>query len=560
MKSRYFRGSPSGVRENRPGLPAVKPPWRPTPQNDVCRMALTTLDLAGLKIPTNGAMTTEGNAKVKWLRGVLDALPDPILVLSKDRRCEFANTAFFSFFPVGRQAESGDPNVSVDRFWQDLGTADLRKEELRCQWILNSKDSYSVKLALYPLEDGFTLVRVMAGSSSNDAMSVFHAQRLETLGMLAGGVAHDFNNVLTGILGHLAFLKTILPTSGPHLDSLKAIHEGARKATALSQQILNFSKLDTTEESVEVDFGDLVARMVGLLRGSISPLCRLEFIAPESRMVLLGSEGRLAQVIVNLAVNARDALGEEGDIKIDIGSCGDLKRLEGLFGTKELACSCYSVLRVQDNGQGMPQEVMDRMFEPYFTTKRGKGTGLGLSTVAAIVRELGGAIAVQSEVNVGTLIEVFFPLVQAPADARAEETGVGEIPKGKEKILIVDDEYSVRNVLALSLQHLGYAVEVAASGVEALELYEQAATPFELVILDMLMPQLPGEKVFMRLKELDAKVRVLLISGFASQEAVRSVLDSGGLGFIQKPFTIEDLAKTVRECFDRGAPSKSVVF
>lgn len=482
---------------------------------------------------------------------VFDALPEPLLVLSSGREALFANAAFFRFFPVAHGDKPGSLATPVEQFWPTIREVNLNLEELRCQWELEGKGTYSVRLGLMPLAHGEILVRVLAGSSSAETASVFHAQRLETLGLLASGVAHDFNNVLTGILGHLAFLKGTLPRSGPHLDSLRSIEEGARKAAGLSQQILNFSKLDTTEESSEVDLGDLVARMVGLLRGSISPLCRLEYQSPSERLVLIGNEGRLAQVIVNLAVNASDAVAENGEIKIDLITCDERERLERIFRTTELPCASYIVLRVEDNGHGMPSEVMERMFEPYFSTKRGKGTGLGLSTVAAIVRELGGCIDVHSEVNAGTVIEVFLPRVQSssPAHDDSAEAAAIAVPRGTERILIVDDEFSVRNVLMLSLQHLGYDVQVAASGPEALELYEANEKGFDLVILDMLMPQLPGEKVFARLKELDAAVRVLLISGFASQEAVRSVLSSGGLGFIQKPFTIEDLAVRVRKCF-----------
>lgn len=485
------------------------------------------------------------------MQEIFDALPEPLLVLGAQREALCANAAFFRFFPVAQGQAPGSLAYPVEHFWSTIRDVNLTLEELRCQWAFEEKGTYAVRLGLLPLAHGETLVRVLAGSSSAETSSVFHAQRLETLGLLASGVAHDFNNVLTGILGHLAFLKSTLPRTGPHIDSLRSIEEGARKAAGLSQQILNFSKLDTTEESSEVDLGDLVARMVGLLRGSISPLCRLEYQTPTERLMLIGSEGRLAQVIVNLAVNASDAVAENGEIKIELVSCEDRGRLERIFSSTELPCASYIVLRVEDNGHGMPREVMERMFEPYFSTKRGKGTGLGLSTVAAIVRELGGCIEVQSEVNNGTVIEVYLPRIQSsvPAQDEGGAAVVPAVPRGTERILIVDDEFSVRNVLMLSLQHLGYDVQVAASGPEALELYRANERGFDLVILDMLMPQLPGEKVFARLKELDAAVRVLLISGFASQEAVRSVLSSGGLGFIQKPFTIEDLAVRVRKCF-----------
>jgi two-component system cell cycle sensor histidine kinase/response regulator CckA len=403
-------------------------------------------------------------------------------------------------------------------------------------------------LQLHQLDGGEAVFRVVAGGSKNELLTDFRTQRLETLGLLASGVAHDFNNVLTGILGHVTYLK--------------AIEEGARKATSISQQILSFSKIDPAEATCEVDLGDLTARTVSLLRGAISPEFQLQFKAPPKPLCLLGVEGRVAQIIVNLAINARDALASGGHIEIEVRLCDEGARLRRVFGSEELPCAAYVVLGVRDNGHGMSQEVMDRMFEPYFSTKKEKGTGLGLSTVAAIVRQMGGAIEVISEMNVGSEINVYFPMLEdSSREAPKAEAKAAELQRGTERILIIDDEYSVRNVLSLSLQHLGYEVEVAASGTEALELYQRSPGGFDLVLLDMLMPQMSGDKVFFRLKELNQNIRVLLISGFASEDAIQSVLRSGGLGFIQKPFTIDELAKQVRKCFLEagGTPLKKLI-
>ncbi|NMC61614.1 MAG: response regulator, partial [SAR324 cluster bacterium] len=194
------------------------------------------------------------------------------------------------------------------------------------------------------------------------------------------------------------------------------------------------------------------------------------------------------------------------------------------------------------------------IFEPYFSTKKEKGTGLGLATVKSIVSLFGGAIDLQSMENNGTVIKVYLPLLDETmklSTDQASETEASQygLLKGTERVLIVDDEHPVRNVLSISLEHLGYSVEAVASGPEAINLLKGDPKAFDLIILDMLMPQMSGKDVFCQLKELNPDIKVLAISGFTSEESIRYILDHGGKGFIQKPFTIEDLSKKVRACF-----------
>lgn len=486
------------------------------------------------------------------LYAAFDKLNDPLFVLGPDRQCAFANQAFFAFFGL---SPGQGCSVSTEEFWPDVGSADLNRTEMACELRLRRGEVFMVKLLVQPLPEGFHLVQVLAGLSRNESLKSFHAQRLETLGLLASGVAHDFNNVLTGILGHITYLKTILPGKGAHSESLLAIEEGAKRASSLTQQILSFSKLDVAERLVRINLCDLVARTCSLLRRAISPEFKLEHSAPAQSVPVLAVEGKLAQVVVNLVINSRDALKPGGKIEVRVEECRDCSELQRVLGSSELPCASYVILIVRDNGHGMPGEVMERIFEPYFSTKKDKGTGLGLATVASIVRALGGAIEVKSEVNVGTETRVFLPVIEG--DMQEEETvrqaAQHKLETGNENILVIDDEYAVRNVLSLSLQHLGYTVAVACSGSEALEKYGGGQRDIDLVILDMLMPHLSGEQVFFQLKRQNPAVKVLLISGYASEEAVANVLKNGGLDFIQKPFTIEELAKRVRDCLDCGS-------
>ena len=387
---------------------------------------------------------------------------------------------------------------------------------------------------------------------ADNSQQQLHTQKLATLGMLAGGVAHDFNNILAGILGHVTYLKTILPQKGPHVESLNAIEEGGRKASGMTQQILNFSKFEAADKPVHVNMNDLVVRTCSLLRGALSRAYGLEQRLLDPAPYVLASEGGLAQVLVNLVVNSRDALGDSGEIKVELDIEDDPKVLKEVLKCGDLAARRYVRVSVADNGHGMPPEVMARMFEPYYSTKKGKGTGLGLAIVRQVVRSYGGIIDVKSRVGAGTIVSVYLPHAEMPRSSeqpreRDRPARAPRLEGGDESILVVDDEFPVRNVLCVSLQHLGYAVECAASGVEALELFGKPEAHFDLVILDMLMPQLSGEKVFFKLKEIKPGVRVLLISGYTSEESVRNVLNHGGAGFIQKPYTMETLVATLRK-------------
>lgn len=486
-----------------------------------------------------------------YLRLSLDSLKEPLFILDEGFRTLFVNKALYGFLGL-----TPDPAkvLSVDEFWPECHVSCLSGAETSSEFRLADGSCFSVKLQITEFAGSHRLVRVIAGASKKDSLKHFHAQRLETLGMLAGGVAHDFNNILAGILGHITYLKTILPGVGPHVESLGAIEEGAKKASLITQQILNFSKLDTTERATKIDLSELVVKTCSLLRGAISPEYNLEYKVPKEPLSVLSVEAKMAQVIVNLVINARDALKPHGSIRTQLDYEGDQPVLCQAFGTSELSAKRYAVLSVSDDGAGMTEEVLERVFEPYFSTKKDKGTGLGLSTVQAIVRQFGGAIRIASKLQEGTVIKVYLPVVEnaqesAPA-AEGRHKGGMALQGGNERILVVDDEYPVRNVLFLSLEHLGYNVDIASSGHEALEKYSHPANQFDLVILDMLMPHLSGEEVFFRLKALNPGVRVLVISGYCSEESVQNILNNGGRDFIQKPFTINELSKKVRECLD----------
>ncbi len=470
--------------------------------------------------------------------------PEPLFILDKDLQVSLCNYAFLQL--LGWDPELGALPKTTD-FWPSFDEQQLSAPEVIADLQIGAgKENFN--LMIIELAGGSRLVRVMPEPGISRERH-FHSQRLRTLGMLAGGIAHDFNNVLAGILGHITYLKTILPEAGPHVESLAAIEEGGKKASQMTQQILNFSKLETAERPNRINLSDLVVKTWGLLRGALSPEYNLQYRLPPKPLYVMAVEGRLAQVIVNLAINSRDALEHGGDILISVEPCEDSAELRRVL-SHEPKLASYAVLRVTDNGKGMAPTVLRRVFEPYFSTKKNKGTGLGLSTVQTIVRSSGGVIDIQSATDRGTMVSIFLPSIEGSEETKPASQGRVPLTGGTERILIVDDEDPVRNVLCVSLAHLGYTVDIASSGAEAIDKIRESREPFDLVILDMLMPHLPGDEVFFRMKELHPDIRVLVISGYTSEEAVQRILENGGKGFIQKPFTIEDLSKKVRSCLD----------
>lgn len=376
--------------------------------------------------------------------------------------------------------------------------------------------------------------------------TTLHQQKLESLGILASSVAHDLNNILTSVLGHVSFLRLSARDALVDIDSMGAIESGARRAAAITQKILDFARGQETEFS-PVNLPLLVDSALHLIRTSIPETIELEVLVDDRELFVSGDEHQLSQVLLNLILNARDALDRGGKIRVIVRSavCDEPHVCKALG----VEPGHYVLLQVSDNGHGIPADVRERIFEPFFTTKTRKGTGLGLAIVASIIKLHGGSITVDSTETKGTCFTVALPhtTVEERPHKGGEET---PLPGGNEKILVVDDEESVRLIVQRSLEHLGYDVTVARSGAEALTSYAENPEKFQLVIIDMIMPHMPGDELFSQLKAIDNTVPVLVASGYSSDSRTRAILAHGGLGFIQKPFAVEELAREVRRCLD----------
>jgi len=363
-----------------------------------------------------------------------------------------------------------------------------------------------------------------------------HSQRMEAVGRLAGGIAHDFNNVLTAVLGSIELLLLDEPPGRPHREELDIIRDAATRAKDLIRQLLAFSARQVLQPAV-VDLNRLVRDVAKMLRRLIGEDIKLEtLLAPELGAVRVDA-GQMEQVLVNLAVNARDAMPEGGRLTIKTDNVD--------------AGGSQVLLHVSDSGVGMDEEVQAHLFEPFFTTKpRGKGSGLGLATVYGIVRQSGGHIAVDSAPGRGATFRVYLPRVEAPLDPTDRPRPVTAPAAGSETILLVEDEHLVRLLARKVLERAGYRVLVAAGGAEALELAERYAGPIHLLLTDVVMPGMNGRALMRRLAPLRPDLRVLYMSGYADEAVAQHGVLDPGTAFLQKPFTPGGLADKVRGVLD----------
>ena len=371
------------------------------------------------------------------------------------------------------------------------------------------------------------------------------AQKMEAVGRLAGGVAHDFNNILMVINGYVQLVLRRLSPRHPLRQNLNEIRKAGERAASLTGQLLAFSRRQFLVPRI-LDLNKVVADTKEMLRRVIGEDVELVIRQGCKLAKVLADPGQIAQVLVNLAVNARDAMPGGGRLTIETGNV-DLREAE----TGDLpgaAPGPYVMLAVSDTGVGMSKELMEHMFEPFFTTReRGKGTGLGLSTVYGIVKQSGGYVRAQSEPGQGSAFRIYLPCARVGSGKPAARSGKARLAKGRETVLVVEDELAVRQVVAATLRSCGYKVLEARSGEEGMRRLRRHEGPLHLLLTDLVMPRMNGRKVADSVRTLYPEVKVVFMSGYTDDALLRhGVSDTQG-SFLQKPFTMETLTQEVRE-------------
>jgi len=374
------------------------------------------------------------------------------------------------------------------------------------------------------------------------------AQKMETVGRLAGGVAHDFNNMLSVISGHAELGLRAIAAGDPVRTDLEEIRGAARRAADLTRQLLAFARRQVVTPKV-LDLNHAIAASLGMLRRLIGEDIELRWVPSADAGRVRIDPSQVDQVLTNLAANARDAIDGVGQITVQtrpavLGLAECLRHEGALPGP-------YAVLEVSDSGHGIDPETAAHLFEPFFTTKPvGRGTGLGLATVYGIVKQNEGCVEVDSEVGRGTTVRIFLPSVEAEVSGATTDMAGGQPQAGHETVLLVEDESAVLRLSKIVLERFGYTVLSAGTPSEAIHLFHNHQGHVHLLVTDVVMPEMNGRELAARLREARPELKALFVSGYsASALAPRVVLDEG-VHFLQKPFSLEDLAASVREALD----------
>ncbi len=377
------------------------------------------------------------------------------------------------------------------------------------------------------------------------SMELFHqAQKVEAMGTLAGGIAHHFNNLLMGIQGRTSLMLMDIDPSHLFYEHLKGIEKNVVSAADLTKQLLGFARRGKYEVRT-TDLNELIkktTRMFGRTKKEIKIHCRLQ----EDLWAVEIDQEQIEQVMMNLYVNAWQAMPGSGDLILETQNTKLDKDFSKLFSVEE---GKYVKISVTDKGIGMDQATQQRVFEPFYTTKgMGKGTGLGLASVYGIIKNHDGIIDVYSWKGEGTTFNIYLPASDKRVSGGKKPTG--EIIEGTETILFVDDEDMILKVGEQILNRLGYKVIIAKSGKEAIELYKKDQEKIDMVILDMIMPDVDGKMAYEKLKQINPGIKVLLSSGYSVTGQAQEILDRGCNGFIQKPYSLKDISLKLREILD----------
>ncbi|MAY57326.1 MAG: hypothetical protein CMQ46_03170 [Gammaproteobacteria bacterium] len=426
-------------------------------------------------------------------------------------------------------------------------------EEKPAQLVLQLRDADSAPTKFKELSDRVTKVtaalhRQQRAEEERRELEaqMLQSQKLESLGVMAGGIAHDFNNLLTSIIGYSELARAQLPEHSAAGEFVDAAVTGARRAAELTQQMLAYSgKGSRIVEPVQLS--RLVKDITRLLEVSISKKCVMRFELPEDLPACMADATQLRQVIMNLIINASDAIGDRsGVISITTGAAWcDRDYLDENFINDTLEEGLYVHMEVADTGKGMSADVRARIFDPFFTTKF-TGRGLGLAAVLGVIRGHKGAIRVYSEPGRGTTFKVLLPAAPGVEPQAVKSDSEPEQWQGFGTALVIDDEESIRALARHMLMRMGFEVATASDGREGVEVYREMAASNPLVLLDLTMPHLDGAAAFAQLRRINPKVRVIVMSGYGEQTIDTQFAGKGLAGFLQKPFRLAELRDVVK--------------
>jgi two-component system NtrC family sensor kinase len=488
----------------------------------------------------------------------VDQSPEGVIITDREGRIQYANPAFertsgYSMEEVvGKNPETLLGGKQEVAFYQELWGTLARGEVWTGHLIQRRKDGslYEEDATISPVRDSSENIICFVGVMRDVTQilllekQVRTAQKMEAVGTLAGGIAHDFNNVLTVILGYGEMLKLRIANDPMALSDLDQIQRSAEHASVLTRQLLTFARRQVIDPA-NLDLNEVTTGLVKLLRKVTRENIELKTFLAEGVPTIRADQGQVEQVLMNLTLNARDAMPGGGQLVVETQEAW----LDEEYVKQHpyMKAGRYAVLSVSDTGIGMDEGTRERIFEPFFTTKGpDKGTGLGLAVVYGVVKQHNGFIHVYSEPGKGTTLRIYFPAVDVPPDSRvvaAREI----IHGGNETILLAEDNESVRHLAEQTLITYGYRVLTACDGEEAVDIFRRHGKEIAIVVLDMVMPNKGGKQAYDEMIATDSRVKAIFMSGYSANAIHDSFVLHPGIPFLQKPFAPSDLARMVRE-------------
>jgi PAS domain S-box-containing protein len=529
------------------------------------RVQERTAELARVNEALRNNISERVRAEQKF-RNVLESAPDAMVLVNADGRMALVNHRTETMFRYRREDLLGQPvemlmperyrgqhvenrggfaaNPRVRRMGAGLELYGLRSDG----------SEFPVEISLSPLEteEGpLTVCAIRDVSESKLLEEQFRqAQKMEAIGRLAGGVAHDFNNLLTIINGYGALMLARLASDDPNKELIQQVINAGERAAGLTRQLLAFSRKAVIVPQA-LDLRDVVANVERMLRRIVGEDVQLTVATDPEAGIVKADPSQIEQVILNLVVNARDAMPSGGRLAIEVRNV----ELDEAYSRSrpDVRPGPYVMLAVTDTGCGMDQATMARAFEPFFTTKGELGTGLGLATVHGIATQSGGHVRVHSELGRGAAFEVYLPRINVQPPASPSSAGLAVLPRGSETVLIAEDEDGVRGFTRYVLETCGYTVIEARDGAEALQLAEKHDGPLPLLVTDVVMPRMGGREAAERIHAVRPGIKVMYLSGYTDDAVVRHGILKAETAFLQKPFSPAALARKVRELLDSKA-------
>jgi len=496
----------------------------------------------------------------------LNAAANAIVITDRDGIIRSANTAFTRLTgyteaeAVGRRPgdllRSGVHDAEFFRkFWETIAAGNVWRGEITNR--RKGGSHYIEEMVVTPVKDAsgaithFVAIKQDLTQRRELERQLRHAQKMEAVGQLAGGVAHDFNNLLTVILSYASFARSALPPNDPIRNDILEIESTAKRAADLTRQLLTFGRRSVVSPK-PLDLNAVVKGAYPLLRRSIGADVELVTMLADGVGTVMADPVQIEQVLLNMTVNARDAMPSGGIITIETTN----RAIDEAYASRHVLVppGSYVELSVSDTGTGLSKEAEEHLFEPFFTTKpAGKGTGLGLATCFGIVRQCGGWIIPYSEPNSGTTFKVLLPRVGEPAEVKPAPVDTAGLSGGTETVLVVEDTRTVRRMIVRTLQANGYQVLEASAGDEALRLANAHPEPIDLLVTDIVMPGMRGSELADRLRAARPDIKTLYMSGYTPDAQTDFARLDTGSAFLPKPFVGDDLARTVRALLDRSA-------